>query len=86
MSKIEEKLAYFKEWQVKIDALDKAAGPKLKELQAEYDQKANELSQELKNEIELYKAEFKKTFGLCDGERTNSLNLIEVIKAVNELS
>lgn len=64
MTKIEEKIEYFKNWQEKIIKL-------VTEAEAEKSK---------------YKAEFKATFGICDGEQANALNIIEAIKAVNTLS
>ena len=85
MSKLDDKLTYFKEWQAKIVELDKATGIKLKEMQKDYEEKASATSKELQGEIEKYKAEFKATFGLCDGEVSTTFNLIEAIRAVNLL-
>jgi len=43
------------------------------------------LKTELDNEMQKYKAEFKATFGICDGEPANVLELVKAIKAVNLL-
>ena len=85
MSKLEEKLAYFKAWQAEIMKLDAEVGPKLKAMQKEYDEKANEMTLKLNSEVAKYRAEFKVAFGLCDSEKTDPLTLIEAIKAVNQL-
>lgn len=86
MSKLDEKLEHFKNWQKKIMDLDQDTGKKLRDLSAEYEAKSIEIKKELTAEVEKYKVDFKATFGLCDGEKNDILSLIECIKAVNELS
>jgi hypothetical protein len=43
------------------------------------------LGQELDAKKQKYKAEFKATFGICDGEASNLLELVKAIRAVNLL-
>lgn len=86
MSKLDEKLEYFKNWQKKIITLDQETGKKLRDLSAEYEAKSIEIKKDLTAEVEKYKSDFKATFALCDGEKTDLISMIECIKAVNELS
>jgi len=51
----------------------------------EWQAKIIKLGNEFENEKQKYKAEFKATFGICDGEPANVLELVKAIKAVNLL-
>ena len=48
-------------------------------------EKITKMNQDLQNEIANYKAEFKDTFGIADGDQANLLELIETIGKVVEM-
>jgi len=52
----------------------------------EWQKKIIEMANQVDGEKAKYKAEFKATFGICDGEPMNVLEVIKAIKAVNTLT
>lgn len=86
----EEKIKAFQLRREKIVALEKQVDADKKALDAwvattEICKKWQTKLEELNKEMETYKADQKATFGLCDGERTDILALVQAIKKVGKL-
>lgn len=97
MTALEQKITYFKQLQTEIMELHKEAESKTHALESEFKEKVtaleieyttknNEVTRELDNKKEKYRAELKATFGMTDGEKTNVLDVIQAVQKATALN
>ena len=96
MSAFTEKLTYLELKKAEIKAIDLRVAPRIAEIQKEfeekvealkshYNDKVNEVKQELENESSKYRAELKAWCGITEGEQVDPIEVVKMVKKISEM-